>query len=243
MPWELRTCDNRDPVAGVIAMAARSVDLVITDPPYSPRVHAGSRRGSADDRVRELGFSPLAADERAAMAAAFARIARRWVIVFSDQQGAGPWERDLEAAGLEPVQTCVWVKLGCAPQFTGDRPACGHECIVVAHQTRRGKPMKKRWNAGGKHGVYVHAIERGEGRCHPTQKPLSLMRELVGDFSDPGELVCDPYAGSGTTGVACVQLGRRFLGWERDAAMAEAARRRLAGLRAVPVPGQIEMFA
>jgi DNA modification methylase len=54
--------------------------------------------------------------------------------------------------------------------------------------------------------------------------------------------VCDPYAGSGTTGLACAQLGRSFLGWERDAAMAELAQRRLAGLRGVPVPGQIEMF-
>jgi DNA modification methylase len=53
----------------------------------------------------------------------------------------------------------------------------------------------------------------------------------VGDFSDPGELVCDPYAGSGTTGLACAQLGRSFLGWERDAAMAELAQRRLTGLR------------
>lgn len=55
--------------------------------------------------------------------------------------------------------------------------------------------------------------------------------------------MCDPYAGSGTTGVACVQLGREFLGCEGDAVMAELARRRLSGLRAVPVPGQIEMFA
>jgi DNA modification methylase len=50
------------------------------------------------------------------------------------------------------------------------------------------------------------------------------------------------YPGSGTTGIACAQLGRRFLGWERDAAMATLAQRRLAGLRTVPVPGQIEMF-
>jgi site-specific DNA-methyltransferase (adenine-specific) len=46
------------------------------------------------------------------------------------------------------------------------------------------------------------------------QKPLALMRQLVADFSDPGELVCDPYSGGGTTAVACQELGRRFLGWE-----------------------------
>jgi DNA modification methylase len=63
----------------------------------------------------------------------------------------------------------------------------------------------------------------------------------VADFSEPGELVCDPYAGRGTTGIACAQLGRRFLSSERDATIAMLAQRRLAGLRAVPVPGQIEM--
>jgi site-specific DNA-methyltransferase (adenine-specific) len=54
--------------------------------------------------------------------------------------------------------------------------------------------------------------------------------------------VCDPYAGSGTTGIACAQLGRRFLGWEREAGVAELAQRQMAGLRAVPVLRQIEMF-
>jgi DNA modification methylase len=68
------------------------------------------------------------------------------------------------------------------------------------------------------------------------------MQELVDLFSEPEELVCDPYAGSGTTGVACRMLGRCFLGWEQDVAMAEIARRRIAGNRAVPIDGQMEMF-
>ena len=60
------------------------------------------------------------------------------------------------------------------PQLTGDRPACGHECLVIAHQTRRGRPIRKRWNGGGKQGVYWHAIAPDQGRCHPAQKPLGL---------------------------------------------------------------------
>jgi site-specific DNA-methyltransferase (adenine-specific) len=49
---------------------------------------------------------------------------------------------------------------------------------------------------------------------HPTQKPLALMRALVADFSDEGERILDPFAGSGSTAVACKELGRRFVGWE-----------------------------
>ena len=45
MPWELRSCDNMDPAAGLGSLPERSVDVVITDPPYSPKVHACSRRG------------------------------------------------------------------------------------------------------------------------------------------------------------------------------------------------------
>ena len=85
----------------------------------------------------------------------------------------------------------------------------------------------------GKQGVYRYSVV-GAGvdlRCHPTQKPLSLMEALVRDFSDPGELVLDPFAGAGTTGVAALSLGRRFLGWELDPAHAATAQRRLAEVR------------
>jgi hypothetical protein len=157
MPWEVRACDNMDPAAGLGSMPDRSVDVVITDPPYSPKVHACSRRGVSSYRkqgsvgcavrVRELGFPPLMPEERAAMAQALARITRRWLVIFADHEGTHGWRADLEAAGLEYVRTCVWIKPGATPQLTGDRPACGHECLVIAHQTRRGRPMKKRWNA------------------------------------------------------------------------------------------------
>jgi DNA modification methylase len=67
-------------------------------------------------------------------------------------------------------------KPGVTPQLTGDRPACGHECLVIAPD---------------------------HTRCHPAQKPLGLLREFVANFSDPDELVCDPYDGGGTTGTMC----------------------------------------
>ena len=66
---------------------------------------------------------------------------------------------------------------------------------------------------------------------HQTQKPLALMEILVRLFSERGELILDPFAGSGTTGVAAIRLGRRFVGWEMNSAYAEMARRRLATAR------------
>jgi len=62
-------------------------------------------------------------------------------------------------------------------------------------------------------------------------KPPALMESLVRDFTDPGELICDPFAGSGTTGVACLRLGRRFIGWERDPKYHAVAVKRLRAAR------------
>src|SRR5581483_3247502 len=56
----------------------------------------------------------------------------------------------------------------------------------------------------------------GERGCHPTQKPVALMEYLVRTYTRPGDLVLDNTMGSGTTGVACVRAGRRFVGIERD---------------------------
>lgn len=60
-----------------------------------------------------------------------------------------------------------------------------------------------------------------------TQKPLPLMLELVSLFTDPGDLILDPFCGSGTTGIAALRLGRRFVGIEKNESMAELARERI----------------
>jgi site-specific DNA-methyltransferase (adenine-specific) len=63
---------------------------------------------------------------------------------------------------------------------------------------------------------------------HPTAKPVGLMAELVRVVAPPGGVVLDPFAGSGSTGVACVETGRRFIGIEKDAAYFRTAKRRIA---------------
>lgn len=233
--WSMRLGDC---IAGLRELADDSVDVTITDPPYDDHTHRSGRRGDHNQarypnrgyrigrekqfsKQRDLGFAAITAEQMNAAAEQFARVTRRWVNVFCAIEMVGDsaaddghgWRAALERAGLEYVRTCVWHKLGSTPQFTGDRPAQAVEAIVVAH-----RPGRKRWNGGGKHGYYAHPIvlERGHGevRLHTTQKPLSLVRELVRDFSEPGELVLDAYAGSATTGVACVQEGRQFVGWE-----------------------------
>lgn len=269
MTWTLYHADNLDPVEGMARLEDLSVDHYIGDPPYSENVHRLSRRGltdykerkgagARDRRTRDLGFDHLTPEVRAAMAMQIKRVTRRWALVYCDLEGFPGWKVDLEAAGMEYVRCGIWHKLGSTPQLTGDRPGNAVEAVVIAHQTKpNGKPMRKRWNGRGKHAwwdqpeetvVWEHPIvlDRGHDglRVHTTQKPLSLLLEQVEQFTDPGDLICDPYVGSGTTGVACNQLGRDFVGWESDTKHGyyEIARRRLSGLRAKEDPNQVEMF-
>ena len=216
------------------------VDHVITDPPYSEHVHGAARSSrmvSANDRggrygadVRrnvDLGFAHLDDLTRAWCAGSFGRLARRWVLVFSDTESSHLWRDDLVTAGLDYVRTGAWVKLGSTPQFSGGRPATGFEAITIAHPKGR-----KRWNGGGKHALWTHPIvlDRGRNgaRLHTTQKPLSLMGELVGLFTDEGETILDPFAGSGTTLVAAKQAGRKAIGVELEERYCEVIAKRLA---------------
>ena len=79
-----------------------------------------------------------------------------------------------------------------------------------------------------------NCINSGHIRLHPTQKPLALLEYLVKTYTDPGDTVLDFTMGSGTTGHACVNLDRRFIGIERDAAYFAIAQQRLADAASAP---------
>ena len=81
-----------------------------------------------------------------------------------------------------------------------------------------------KWNGGGHHAVWSCNTEQGP---HPTMKPISLCRRLVELFSDEGETILDPFAGSGTTLLAARDLGRKAIGIELDPEYVQIAIRRL----------------
>lgn len=214
-----------DCIEGMRGLPDKSVDHVIADPPYSEHVHgnAVSTDAAGDVIDVDFGFGHLSDSARLQLAEQYARITKRWLLIFSDVESAHLWRLAGEAHGLEYARTCFWRRTNAQPQRTGDRPAAFCEAIICMHG--RGK---KRWNGGGKVGDYAHATVQGRDRKHPTQKPVALLRQLVADFTDPGELILDSHAGSGTTGAACLELGRRFIGWELDPKHHATASKRLA---------------
>lgn len=203
---------------------AKSVDHVITDPPYEAEAHTKQRRVRRGEvrAVESIGFPAITEAERDSVASHVARVVRRWVLIFCQVEAAMLWRAACENAGLVYKRTCVWIKPDGQPQYTGDRPGMGYESIVVMHRAGR-----SRWNGGGSVGVYTHNKNSGGRHAHPTMKPEPLMLELIELFTDAGELVIDPFAGSGTTGVAALRRGRRFLGCEINAEYAARANERL----------------
>lgn len=217
------------------------VDHVITDPPYSDYVHSKSRRGGTDapkldgsgrvvpasfSREKYFGFTAMTDVLRVHVAGQIQRLCQRWALVFSDVETSYLWRQHLQARGMDYCRTGAWVKVGATPQFTGDRPATGFEAITICHPKGR-----KSWNGGGAHAVWSHPIvlnrSGNDPRLHTTQKPEPLMVELVNLFTDAGETILDPFAGSGTTLAAAKRLGRKAIGIEISEAYCEVAARRL----------------
>lgn len=236
----LWTIHHADCLVVMRRMRDRSVDHVICDPPYSERTHKGVRsharrslrggNGKRTARVVDLGFAPATPEKIARWMPEIARVARRWVLVFTDFELAHVWRRAARRCGLRFIQVCIWDRIGGAPQFDGLGPSAPAEYILAFHVAHG--PEKRRWNGGGKRGMYSYPIVANRlgqqgSRVFSAQKPDKLLLELVDDFTDLDDLVFDPFLGSGTTGVACIRRGRRFIGADDDEAAYALARDRL----------------
>lgn len=193
------------------------VDAVITDPPYSANTHkmAKTNKG-AGHGVSLITFEALTGEGFDAVMAACLERSEGWVVATCDYKHAA---RFYEAPQF--VRLGAWVKPNPMPQISADRPGQGFETVLILHSGAR----PKKWNRGGASGVWQFPVHTGSEV--PTQKPLALAASFVNDFTQPGELVADPFLGSGTTGVAALSAGRRFVGIEASEAHFDIACRRI----------------
>jgi site-specific DNA-methyltransferase (adenine-specific) len=208
------------------------VDHVITDPPYEDELHGAIgkiRRADGRQMVSDLGFMGVNS-RRADIASSVVNASSGWCILFTLAEGVRAWRDDLQSCGAKWDTTCFWVKPDAAPRFNGQGPARGAECFVTCWAGSG----YRRWNAGGKRGVYTHCVNVNRHGGHPTEKPVPLMADLVSDFTRTGHTILDPFMGSGTTGVACVKLGRRFIGIELDSGYFDIACERIRKAYAQP---------
>jgi site-specific DNA-methyltransferase (adenine-specific) len=158
-----------------------------------------------------IGFDGVNAS-RGSIAAACVAVSDGWCILFTLAEGVRAWRDDIQAAGGKWDTTLAWIKPDASPRFNGQGAARGFENAVTAWC---GKGYRS-WNGGGKRGIYTHLVNYGRQGEHPTEKPVPLMAEIIADFTQLGQLICDPFCGSGSTGVAAVRHGRRFIGIEQN---------------------------
>lgn len=260
--------NDRDPIllgdARVVLPEALVPDVMIVDPPYRAHVHdnATSQDQHTDGNVRhnDFGFASLTEELRTWICQLAAKT-RRWSLIYTDVESVAKWKDTLELAGATYIRTLPWVRWSM-PALSGDRPPQGFECIVVAYGSNRGR---KRWNGAGNLVRLAHLstdwdrpddllaflAESDECLTHiaqlalrgkdkfKTEKPLDQLLDLVSWFSERGEVVADPCAGSSTCGVACKILGRKFIGCELDAEWWEKGNARIRSCNPNDLPGSL----
>jgi site-specific DNA-methyltransferase (adenine-specific) len=205
-----------------------SVDHIITDPPYEQRMqnlHAefALRRTDGGPQRKALTFASVQ-ELRSPFLDQVRRINSGWLLAFCNVEGVGEWQAAILDRGLKFKTTCIWNKPDATPKLNGQGPALSYECFTT---TWCGSGYA-RWNGGGRRGVFTHCTNNPDRHGeHPTEKPLSLMKEIVGLFSNLDETVLDCFMGSGTTGVACAHMGRRFIGIEQESTYFDIACRRI----------------
>ncbi|WP_420103649.1 site-specific DNA-methyltransferase [Bosea sp. (in: a-proteobacteria)] len=245
-----------DCVAAMEALPPASVDLVFADPPYNLQLGGDLRRPDDslvdavdDDWDKFASFAEYDAFTRAWLGAA-RRVLKPdgalWVIgSYHNIFRVGTILQDL---GFWMLNDIVWRKANPMPNFRGRRFTNAHETLIWA---ARGEASKYTFHyealKGGNDDLQMRSdwylplctgderLKDDKGaKVHPTQKPEALLARVLLSASNPGDVVLDPFFGTGTTGAVAKALGRRFIGLERDPVYAKAARERIAGVTPLP---------
>ncbi len=238
-----------DCIAAMRALPAASVDMIFADPPYNLQLGGdlfrpdGSQVDAVDDEWDK--FDSLAAYDR--FTHAWLAEARRilkpngsiWVIgsyhnIF--RVGAA-----LQDQGYWILNDIVWRKANPMPNFKGTRFTNAHETLIWASMGEDRKytfnyramktlndelQMRSDWLipiCGGQ-----ERLKKGGSKVHPTQKPEALIYRILLACSNPGDVILDPFFGTGTTGAVAKRLGRHWIGIEREDSYIAAAEERIA---------------
>jgi site-specific DNA-methyltransferase (adenine-specific) len=133
-------------------------------------------------------------------------------IIFFDLWKITPLKEQLESVKFKQIRFIEWLKTN--PQPLNSKVNYLTNCREIA--LLGVKKTKPTFNSSYDKGVYEYPIQGGKDRFHPTQKNTELFKELIKKHSNEGDMVLDPFLGSGTTAVAAIETGRKFMGCEID---------------------------
>ncbi|MBA4097643.1 MAG: modification methylase [Rhodospirillum sp.] len=244
-----------DCIAAMNQLPEASVDMIFADPPYNLQLEGELHRpnntkvDAVDDDWDK--FADFASYDR--FTEAWLKAARRilkddgtiWVI--GSYHNIFRVGTKLQDIGFWMLNDVIWRKTNPMPNFRGRRFTNAHETMIWCSKSKDSRhafnyeamkhlndelQMRSDWLlpicSGGER------LKDGKGKKgHPTQKPEALLHRVIVAATKPGDVVLDPFFGSGTTGAVAKRLGRRWIGIERDPAYIDLARKRIAAVQAV----------
>ncbi len=242
-----------DCVAEMDRLPAASVDLVFADPPYNLQLEGALSRPDQslvdavdDDWDKFADFAEYDAFTRRWLSAARrAMKPNATLVVIGSYHNIFRVGAILQDLGFWILNDIVWRKANPMPNFRGRRFTNAHETMIWAARGAEAKRYTFNYEAlkAGNDDCQARSdwflpictgaerLKDPSGRkTHPTQKPEALLARVLIAASNAGDLVLDPFFGSGTTGAVARRLHRSYIGIERDPGYAEAARRRIAAV-------------
>lgn len=238
------------------------VDALIVDAPYSERTHAGHDSGvdSGQDTYngkpskstpalgrRSLAYGHWTESDVGDFVSTWSPIARGWIVSLTDHALALPWIDTMESVGRYSFAPIACVESGSRVRLVGDGPPTWATWLCVSRprsvEWARWATIENRAARGvdAMPGAYVVPPGHHDRKDVVGGKSLWLMERLVEDYTRPGDLVCDPCMGAGTTLLAAKLLGRRYIGGDLDEKHVEIARERLRDMPAAPKKGTLAL--
>jgi len=221
---------NEDSSERLKIIPDNSIDFILTDPPYNLSQYSTGNmkfdwRTDVNNDLAEWdkNFEPAVIKDH------FIRILKPTgnIFAFCSYNLIGKWHEIFDPI-FDTFQFFVWHKTNPIPKFR--KAGFLNSCEMIVCMWNKGHT----WNFGKQaemHNFFESPIcmppERLRNPRHPTQKPIKLLKHLIGIASNEGDIVLDPFMGLGSTGVAALQMNRRFIGIEIEKEYFHAAEKRL----------------
>ncbi|NIY79511.1 MAG: site-specific DNA-methyltransferase [Rhodobacteraceae bacterium] len=235
------------------ALPEESVDLIFADPPYNLQLRGdlhrpdNSKVDAVDDAWDQFDSFKVYDDFTREWLKAARRILKPngaiWVI--GSYHNVFRLGAELQNQGYWILNDVVWRKSNPMPNFRGKRLTNAHETLIWASKAEAAKytfnyealkslnegiQMRSDWVLPICNGGERLKDDNGD-KAHPTQKPESLLHRVIVGTTNPGDVILDPFFGTGTTGAVAKMLGREFIGIEREEKYREVAAKRIASVR------------
>lgn len=222
--------NNGDSLEYIKSLEDNSLDAVITDPPYNISKDNNFKsmgRSGIDFGEWDKGFN---LNDWIKLVAPKVKKAGN-VVIFNDWRNLGEIADTLESSGFEVKDMIRWEKSNPMPRNRDRRFIVDYEVAIWAVK-KGGKWTFNRLNETYDRPLIQSGLtpkSEKDGKGHPTQKPVLVMEWLLEHLTDEGDVVFDPFMGSGSTGVACLNLNRNFIGSELEDDYFNISKKRILG--------------